>query len=73
MNAEKMEHFLFRNYEYPVGRSSRYPGSMNYKMWEAVRASSAAPGYYEDYKLGEHIHVVRLLAISSLYFIIVAV
>ena len=58
MNSDKVGNFLFRNYEYPIGRSSRYPGSMKYNLWQAVRASSAAPTYYNEYKLDEYVHTV---------------
>ena len=68
MNTDKIGNFLFRNYQYPIGRSSRYPGSIKYSLWEGVRASSAAPGYYDDYKLGEHIHVVSAVKLVDSFF-----
>lgn len=44
--------FLFRNYNLPSRAKSNYEGTCQHKVWEAVRASSAAPGYHEDFKLG---------------------
>ncbi|XP_067938389.1 calcium-independent phospholipase A2-gamma-like [Watersipora subatra] len=48
--------YVFRNYNHSVDSSSQYPGSCNVKVWEAIRASSAAPGYFEEFKIGRHIH-----------------
>lgn len=50
-----MKVFLFRNYNLPTFSHSHYDGTCKYKVWEAVRASSAAPGYYEDFKLDGYI------------------
>lgn len=51
--------FIFRNYNHAPGRLSRYPGGSGYKLWEAVRASSAAPGYFREFPLHSDIHQVR--------------
>ncbi|XP_041955394.1 calcium-independent phospholipase A2-gamma-like isoform X2 [Alosa sapidissima] len=48
--------FIFRNYNHAPGRLSRYPGGSAYKLWEAVRASSAAPGYFREFPLYSDIH-----------------
>lgn len=48
--------FIFRNYNHAPGRLSRYPGGSSYKLWEAVRASSAAPGYFREFPLYSDIH-----------------
>ena len=58
MNVRHVENYVFRNYEYPVGQSSRYPGSFKYSLIQGVRASSAAPAYYKDYLLDENLHIV---------------
>ena len=50
-----MKIFLFRNYHLPSYSHSHYDGTCKYKVWQAVRASSAAPGYYEDFKLDGYI------------------
>lgn len=45
--------FLFRNYELPVNtEKSQYSmGSSKYEIWQGIRASSAAPYYFDDFKL----------------------
>ncbi|KAK9839624.1 hypothetical protein WJX81_001442 [Elliptochloris bilobata] len=52
------EPFIFRNYEHPAA-SQRLaeqvcapPGSSLHQVWQAVRASSAAPYYLDDFKCG---------------------
>ncbi|XP_051962265.1 calcium-independent phospholipase A2-gamma-like isoform X2 [Xyrauchen texanus] len=48
--------FIFRNYNHSPGRLSRYAGGSGYQLWEAVRASSAAPGYFQEFPLQGDIH-----------------
>ncbi|KAF6721228.1 Calcium-independent phospholipase A2-gamma [Oryzias melastigma] len=48
--------FVFRNYNHKPGSLSRYAGSSSHQMWEAVRASSAAPGYFQEFTLESNIH-----------------
>lgn len=48
--------FVFRNYGHFPGVNSHYLGGCQYKMWEAIRASSAAPGYFAEYALGSDLH-----------------
>lgn len=48
--------FVFSNYTRPLGSVSKFPQSCKYRMWEALRASTAAPGFFEEYKLGNDIH-----------------
>ncbi|XP_054156608.1 calcium-independent phospholipase A2-gamma-like [Oppia nitens] len=58
MNKPSIEAYLFRNYELPVHTRSmsQYEGSSRYKIWQAVRASAAAPGYFEEMKLDQYVH-----------------
>ncbi|XP_013921974.1 PREDICTED: calcium-independent phospholipase A2-gamma [Thamnophis sirtalis] len=48
--------FVFRNYNHFPGVKSHYLGSCHYKLWQAIRASSAAPGYFQEYALGNDLH-----------------
>lgn len=48
------EVFLFRNYEYPVGVRSRYKGSSRTRLVDALRASTAAPSYFDEVEVTEH-------------------
>ncbi|KAM5236054.1 calcium-independent phospholipase A2-gamma [Ctenodactylus gundi] len=48
--------FVFRNYGHFPGVNSHYLGGCQYKMWQAIRASSAAPGYFAEYALGNDLH-----------------
>ena len=56
-----MKIFLFRNYNLPTSAQSHYDGTSRFKVWEAIRASSAAPFYYEDFKIDGYVfHVSQL-------------
>lgn len=35
-------------------------GGCKFKLWQAIRASSAAPGYFQEYAIGNDLHQVRL-------------
>ncbi|XP_007942448.1 calcium-independent phospholipase A2-gamma [Orycteropus afer afer] len=48
--------FVFRNYGHFPGTNSHYLGGCQYKLWQAIRASSAAPGYFAEYALGNDLH-----------------
>lgn len=48
--------YIFRNYVTPIGSESQYIGSHKHKIWEAVRASAAAPSYFEEFKCGDYLH-----------------
>ncbi|KAM8973560.1 calcium-independent phospholipase A2-gamma [Pelodytes ibericus] len=48
--------FLFRNYNHFPGVKSHYLGGCQYNLWQAIRASSAAPGYFQEYNLGNDLH-----------------
>ncbi|NWI59799.1 PLPL8 phospholipase, partial [Calyptomena viridis] len=53
--------FVFRNYNHFPGVKSHYIGGCQYKLWQAIRASSAAPGYFQEYVLGSDLHQASLL------------
>ncbi len=48
--------FVFRNYNLPYRTTSNYKGSANYKIWEAVRASSAAPGLFDGFTANNRVY-----------------
>lgn len=48
VNAAQLQPFVFRNYEHPAGRDSHFRGGTEHKLWQAVQASAAAPGYFEE-------------------------
>ncbi|XP_033904605.2 calcium-independent phospholipase A2-gamma-like isoform X1 [Acipenser ruthenus] len=48
--------FIFRNYTHAPGSVSRYAGGTGHRLWQAVRASSAAPGYFQEFRLHNDIH-----------------
>ncbi|CAH1783362.1 unnamed protein product [Owenia fusiformis] len=55
-NTPIIKNHIFRNYNLPSSALSHYVGSCQHKVWQSIRASSAAPGYYEECKLGQYIH-----------------
>ncbi|KAG8439770.1 hypothetical protein GDO86_005802 [Hymenochirus boettgeri] len=48
--------FVFRNYNHFPGVKSPYLGGCQYNLWQAIRASSAAPGYFQEYVIGNDLH-----------------
>ncbi|KAK1857523.1 hypothetical protein I4F81_000140 [Pyropia yezoensis] len=47
---------VFRNYTYPEGSKSRYEGTVEAQLWEALRASSAAPTFFSEIRIDGDIH-----------------
>ncbi|KAL1501628.1 hypothetical protein ABEB36_006925 [Hypothenemus hampei] len=56
VNQSRISAYLFRNYALPWRVQSQYLGGYDHQVWEAVRASSAAPTYFEEFKIGNMIH-----------------
>lgn len=55
MNTPSIQPFLFRNYQPKKWSESRFKGCCKAEVWQAVRASSAAPGFFEEFKFGDFI------------------
>jgi predicted acylesterase/phospholipase RssA len=47
-----------------------YDGTSKYKVWEAVRASTSAPGYFEEYLLDGNVFQVCK---EKFYFFIIII
>lgn len=56
VNQPTLKPYVFRNYNLPPRVESHYFGSCKYRMWQAVRASGAAPGYFEEFELDGFVH-----------------
>ena len=54
--SSRIKPYVFRNFNLPVTAYGQYEGSCRHKVWESVRASSSAPGYFEDFVCGNHVH-----------------
>ncbi|CAL8102945.1 unnamed protein product [Orchesella dallaii] len=56
VNQERVSPYVFRTYAFPPTIKEKYFGGCRYHMWESVRASAAAPTYFEEFKLGNYLH-----------------
>ncbi|CAK6950879.1 calcium-independent phospholipase A2-gamma-like [Scomber scombrus] len=48
--------YVFRNYNLLPGVRPHYLGGCQHQLWQAIRASSAAPGYFQEFTLGNDLH-----------------
>lgn len=56
MSRSPKELHVFRNYTYPDGHESRYEGTTEAQLWEALRASSAAPTFFSEIEVNGELH-----------------
>ena len=56
VTEKRITPYVFRSYSLPNRVHSSFNGSSNYPVWAAVRASSAAPGYFDEFSLDGNIH-----------------
>lgn len=56
VTEDRIDAHVFRNYALPPNVQSVYNGSHTPKLWEVVRASSAAPAYFGDFPLNGELH-----------------
>lgn len=55
VNAHSVQPFLFRNYAHDPVIGNLFDGTCKADVWQAIRASSAAPGYFQEFKFGSSI------------------
>jgi len=55
VNAHTVQPFLFRTYSHDPRIGNLFDGTCRADIWQAIRASSAAPGYFQEYKFNSHI------------------
>ena len=70
VNQPVIQPYLFCNYRHHPNNFKRahYLSTCDVRGWEAVMASTAAPGYFEEVKLGNYVHQVvncSLISCSS--------
>jgi calcium-independent phospholipase A2-gamma len=56
VSQERIAPYVFRTYAFRPEVHARYKGGSEHMMWEAVRASAAAPTYFEEMRIGNCIH-----------------
>ncbi|XP_066149035.1 calcium-independent phospholipase A2-gamma-like isoform X2 [Euwallacea fornicatus] len=56
VNQSQLSAYTFRNYALPWRFQSEYEGTFNAQVWEAARASAAAPTFFEEFRINDLIH-----------------
>ncbi len=61
VNRPVIQPFLFTNYRHHPNNAENvhYLCSSDVIGWEALMASTAAPGYFEEVRIGPYVHQVR--------------
>lgn len=55
VNAHSVQPFLFRTYAQNPTLGNSFDGTCKAEIWQAIRASSAAPGYFQEFKFNSSI------------------
>lgn len=55
-NGSRLTPFLFRSYSVGWRTRSVFPGTSRARLWHAVRASAAAPTYFDEFRLDGLLH-----------------
>lgn len=55
VNAHTVQPFLFRTYAHNPALGNVFDGTCKAELWQAIRASSAAPGYFQEFKFNSSI------------------
>lgn len=55
VNAHSVQPFLFRTYAQNPALGNTFDGTCQAEIWQAIRASSAAPGYFQEFKFNSSI------------------
>uniref|UniRef100_A0A6G1SLS6 Calcium-independent phospholipase A2-gamma n=1 Tax=Aceria tosichella TaxID=561515 RepID=A0A6G1SLS6_9ACAR len=55
VNAHTVQPFLFRTYAHNPVIGNVFDGTCKADLWQAIRASSAAPGYFQEFKFNSSI------------------
>ncbi|XP_029289593.1 calcium-independent phospholipase A2-gamma-like [Cottoperca gobio] len=56
VNRGTLKAYVFRNYNLMPGVRAHYLGGCQHQLWQAIRATSAAPGYFQEFPLGTDLH-----------------
>ncbi|XP_059474684.1 calcium-independent phospholipase A2-gamma-like isoform X2 [Neocloeon triangulifer] len=56
VNQAEVMPYVFRNYELPDGVPALYTGGSRHQLWEAARASAAAPSYFGEFRTADLLH-----------------
>lgn len=65
VNRGTLRAYVFRNYNFLPGIRPHYLGGCQHQLWQAIRATSAAPGYFQEFTLGDDLHQVSPVPVSN--------